>query len=450
MPFIPHTEDDVASMLATVGVADLAALFDEIPEALAAPALARLSEPLSEMQVMQRMQARAQADSGWSNFIGAGAYEHHIPAAIWQIVGRGEFYTAYTPYQAEASQGTLQLLYEWQSMMCALTGLDVSNASLYDGASALAEAILMAVRLAPERRRVLLPRSVHPLYRRAAAAIVGVQGIELVELPYCTEHGNTPAAMLAGRLDDSVAALVVPLPNFFGVLEDVHALTDAAHAAGVRVIALCNPLALALMSAPGTWGSDGADICCGEAQPFGLPLAGGGPYLGYLTAKKALARQMPGRIVGRTVDLDGRTGYTLTLQAREQHIRRAKATSNICTNQGLMVTAATLYLALTGATGLAHVASRSAANCRRLVAGVCALPGVGQRFAGPYFHECVLALPESAERVLARMREAGILAGHDLAEDYPELGPAILACATETKSAEDLAAYAAALAAALH
>ena len=450
MPFIPHTPSDIEQMLASIDAPSIDALFDEIPAELNCGGLSAIPEGLSEMAVTRLMHGRAAQDGFYSNFIGAGAYEHHIPAAVWQIVGRGEFYTAYTPYQAEASQGTLQLLYEWQSMMCALTGLDVSNASLYDGASALAEAILMAVRLAPERRRVLLPRSVHPLYRRAAAAIVGVQGIELVELPYCNEHGNTPAATLAGRLDDNVAALVVPLPNFFGVLEDVHALTDAAHAAGVRVIALCNPLALALMSAPGTWGRDGADICCGEAQPFGLPLAGGGPYLGYLTAKKALVRQMPGRIVGRTVDVDGRTGYALTLQAREQHIRRAKATSNICTNQGLMVTAATIYLALTGATGLAHVASRSAANCRRLVSTACALSGVRQRFSGPYFHECVLSLPEAAEGVLAHMRGAGILAGYDLAEDYPELGPAILACATETKSAEDLAAYAAALAAALH
>jgi glycine dehydrogenase subunit 1 len=446
MPFIPHTEQDVSTMLASIGARTIEDLFDEIPASLRETRLAAVGPALNEMAVSRLMHERAEADGRHLSFIGAGAYEHHIPAAVWQIVGRGEFYTAYTPYQAEASQGTLQLLYEFQTMMASLTALDVSNASLYDGASALAEAILMAVRACKSgHRRVLMPLSVHPLYRRAVTAIVRHQGIEIVDITYCTAGGDTPPAALDAHLGTGVAAVVIPAPNFFGAIEDVDGLTDWAHHHGALAIGLCNPLALALLKPPGEWGRQGADICCGDAQPMGIPLSGGGPYLGYLTARKALVRQMPGRIIGRTVDRDGRTGYTLTLQAREQHIRRSKATSNICTNQGLMVTAATIHMAIMGAEGLARVAAECHANLRRLRDLLCAIPGVTTAFEPPFFHETVVLLPKAVAPVLERLSRRGILGGYDLARDFPELGDALLVCATETKTVADLEQYAEAL-----
>jgi glycine dehydrogenase subunit 1 len=449
MPFIPHTQGDVAAMLERIGVPSIAALFDEIPPALLGAALAEVPAGANEMQVARLMQERAEADGRWLGFLGAGAYEHHIPAAVWQIVTRGEFYTAYTPYQAEASQGTLQLLYEFQTMMASLTGMDVSNASLYDGASALGEAVLMAVRAVKSgARRVLLPRSVHPLYRSAVRAIVGQQGIELTEVPF-DAGGRVDRAALEALGAAPFAALVLAQPNFFGVIEDPADLTDWAHSRGALVIAAVNPTALALLEPPGRWGGRGADICCGEAQPLGIPLSGGGPYLGFLTCKSALVRQLPGRLIGRTLDLDGKPGFTLTLQAREQHIRRSKATSNICTNQGLMVTAATIYLALTGAAGLERVALASHANANRLAELLCAIPGVTRIFAAPHFHELALRLPKPVAPVLEALLARRIVGGFDLAADYPELGNALLVCATETKTAEDMLACADALRAAL-
>ncbi len=437
MPFIPHTEEDVSAMLTAIGAPSIDALFDEIPSALLTGSLDDVPEGLSEMAVARLMQERAAADGFWSNFIGAGVYEHHIPAAIWQITTRGEFYSAYTPYQAEASQGTLQLIYEYQTMMTRLTGLDVSNASLYDGASALAEAVLMAVRSHKSSRRVLVPKTVHPIYRRAALATVKNQGIELVELDYDPASGRTVLPADPGVF----AGLVIPQPNFFGVLEDVHALTDWAHAQGALAIALVNPTTLAVLEAPGKWGATGADIAVGEGQPLGAPMASGGPYFGFMCCRQAFVRQMPGRIVGRTVDLDGKPGFALTLQAREQHIRRSKATSNICTNQGLVVTAATQYLALLGPQGLARVASTSHANTVALAGRLAAIPGVSRAFMSPFFHEVVLKLKDNAHDVLRALRAQGILGGLDISAWYPELGQAILVCATETKTAADLDHY---------
>jgi glycine dehydrogenase subunit 1 len=445
MPFIPHTQPDVDAMLESIGADSIAALFDEIPAELLSSDLA-LPPALNEMQITRLMHERAESDGRWLNFLGAGAYEHHIPAAVWQIVTRGEFYSAYTPYQAEASQGTLQLLYEWQTMIASLTGLDVSNASLYDGASALAEAILMAVRANRSgHRRVIVPLTVHPLYRRAVRTIVRNQGIELVELAYCPERGTCLPAALDPILAGGAAAVVVPQPNFFGLLEDVHELSQRAHAAGALVIGLCNPLSLALLEPPGEWGTGGAEIACGEAQPFGIPLSGGGPYLGYLTCKSALVRQMPGRIVGRTLDIEGKPGYTLTLQAREQHIRRSKATSNICTNQGLMVAAATIHLALTGLHGLERVAAQCHGNARSLKERLCTGDGFAPVFDVPFFHEFALRLPMPARGVLDALRRQRILGGYDLAREYPELGNALLVCATETKTDEDIDRFAKAL-----
>lgn len=439
MPFIPHTPDDVTDMLGAIGADSIEALFDEIPADLKSGKLASVPEGASEMAVTRLLQERAAQDGFWSNFIGAGVYEHHIPAAIWQVTTRGEFYSAYTPYQAEASQGTLQLIYEYQTMMTRLTGLDASNASLYDGASALAEAVLMAVRAHKGKsRRVLMPKTVHPTWRRVVVTTVKNQGIELVELDYDTATGRTVLPAEPGTF----AGLVIPQPNFFGVLEDVHAMTDWAHANGGLAIAVVNPTTLAVLEAPGHWGTTGVDICAGEGQPLGAPMSSGGPYFGFMCCRQEFVRQMPGRIVGRTVDLDGKTGFALTLQAREQHIRRSKATSNICTNQGLVVTAATQYLSLLGPEGLARVASVSHANTRALADKLAAIAGVKQAFASPYFHEVVLQLEDNAQDVLRALRAQGILGGYDLSGAYPELGNAILVCATETKTTADLDAYA--------
>jgi len=442
MPFIPHTDADIKAMLAAIGAPSVDALFDEIPERLRAGKLTQVPEGLSEMDVTRLMQERAAQDGAYLNFIGAGAYEHHIPAAVWEITTRGEFYSAYTPYQAEASQGTLQLLYEFQTMMASLTGMDVSNASLYEGASALAEAVLMAVRAHKKSRRILMPRTVHPLYRAVVQAIVENQNIELVELPYCTDGGHTIPASLKRFEGEDLAALVIPQPNFFGVLEDVDALTDWAHANNMFAIALVNPTSLALLKAPGDWGAKGADIAVGDGQPLGAPLSSGGPYYGFLCCKEPLVREMPGGIIGRTVDLDGKRGFTLTLQAREQHIRRSKATSNICTNQGLVVTASTIYMALLGPDGLERVAAACHANTNTLIEKLTTIKGVTRVFNRPVFHEAVLRLDAPAADTLRALEAQRIVGGFDLTQHYPELGESILVCATETRTAADIQQYA--------
>ncbi|MDX1252574.1 MAG: aminomethyl-transferring glycine dehydrogenase subunit GcvPA [Gammaproteobacteria bacterium] len=445
MPFIPHTEDDIHQMLAAIGVSSIEDLFDEIPPELRAEgALENIPDGMGEMDTARLMTGRAEQDGRPLCFAGAGAYDHHIPAAVWEIATRGEFYSSYTPYQAEASQGTLQLLYEYQTMMASLTGMDVSNASLYDGASALAEAVLMAVRAnrKSQSKRVLLPSTVHPVYRKVVRAIVTMQNIELVELAYCAECGHTVPEALEKYSGQDIAALVIPQPNFFGVLEEVDALTDWAHRNGALAIGLVNPVSLALLAPPGTWGEKGADIVCGEGQPLGAPLSSGGPYFGFLCCKQEHVRQMPGRIAGRTVDLDGKPGFTLTLQAREQHIRRSKATSNICTNQGLVVTAATIHMSLLGPDGLERVAGACHANTLSLVESLTAIPGVTKLFDRPLFHEAVLQLPRPAGEVLCELAAQGVLGGYDLSEDYPELGHALLVCATETRAADDIEIYA--------
>jgi glycine dehydrogenase subunit 1 len=442
MPFIPHTEDEVRAMLATIGVDSIGALFDEIPPELGVAAAHDAYEGLNEAEVMRLVHARIGQDGGYRNFIGAGAYEHHIPAAVWQLATRGEFYSSYTPYQAEASQGTLQVLYEYQSMMTALTGMDVANASLYDGASALGEAVLMAVRAHKSARKVLVPRTVHPAYRATVRTIVRNQGIELIELDYDRRLGSIAPESLAQIDAGDVAALIVPQPNFFGVLEPVGALTDWAHAHGALTIALVNPLALALIEAPGSWGARGADIAVGDGQPLGIPLSGGGPYYGFMTCRKELLRQMPGRIVGRTLDAAGEPGFTLTLQAREQHIRRSKATSNICTNQGLMVTASTIHMALLGPDGLRRVAQACHAGLMMLLGSLSAVPGVRRVFEGAAFHEAVVATSEPVAGVLRALQGQGILGGLDLQRFYPEIGDGLLVCVTETKSAWELIDYA--------
>jgi len=447
MPFIPHTEQEIDEMLEAIGIKDTDELFEEIPSHLKVSGLDGIPQGMTEMEISQLMHKRAAQNKEAVCFIGAGAYEHHIPAAVWQLTTRGEYYTAYTPYQAEASQGTLQLTYEFQSMITALTDMDVSNASLYDGASALAEAVLMAVRgnRKSKSRRILLPRTVHPAYRKTADTIVSGQNIELVEVDYDRASGTVQLDALKQAAGDDITAVVIQQPSFFGTLEDVDAITDWAHENNALVISITNPLSIAVLKPPGQWGAKGADIACGDGQPLGAPLSCGGPYYGFLCCSQALVRQMPGRIVGRTTDVDDKEGFVLTLQAREQHIRRSKATSNICTNQGLVVTASTIHMAILGPRGLENTAAACHANTRELVTQLSAIEGVRQAFSSAVFHESVLLLDRPVNEVLAALAEQDILGGYDLAKDYPELSNAMLVCATELRTEEEMMAYRTAL-----
>ena len=452
MPFVPHTEADVRDMLRTIGAAAIDDLFDEIDPALLTADFGAIDSGVDEMTMLADLSARAKRDETGPCFIGAGCYDHHIPAAVWDIAARGEFMTAYTPYQAEASQGTLQVIYEYQSMMTALTGTEVSNASVYDGASALGEAVLMAVRAqrrrpaAADAPRVAVAGACHPLYLDAAANIVRNQRIVIEQVPFGAD-GRADLAALAKRQPPT--ALIVQQPNFFGLLEPVDELARWADDNGALLIAVANPLSLAALQPPGAWAGVGADIVCGDGQPLGIPMASGGPSFGFVCTRQRFVRQLPGRIVGGTVDSQGRRGFTLTLQAREQHIRRAKATSNICTNQGLLVTAATIYLALMGATGLRRTATACCAKTRELVAALTAIDGVRQRFDAPFFHECVVDVGQDARAVAERVAAGGILGGLPLGPFFPALANCLLVCATEKRTSAEIAAFADALAKAL-
>lgn len=441
MPYIPHTEKDVAEMLEVIGVKSIDALFDEVPNDLIQADLSKIPEGINEIDMKRLMQERAPNFYPGGNFIGGGAYEHHIPAIVWEVARRGEFYTAYTPYQAEASQGTLQLIYEYQSMMAHLMNLDVANASLYDGATAMAEAVLMAARIKKNQNRILLPSNIHPHYRDVLKTILQEHDIIVEEIPFAVASGTIDLKKIASKKYSDLAAVIIPQPNFFGALEAVDELTDFAHGQNALAIAIVNPIAMALLKAPGKWGKNGADIACGEGQPLGVPLSSGGPYFGFMCTKLEFVRQLPGRIVGKTIDEKGRTGYTLTLQAREQHIRRAKATSNICTNQGLLVIAAAVYLSVMGAKGLRQVALKSHANAQELREQLANIPGVKAIFNAPFFHEFVLKLDRPVSEVLQQLSKHNIQGGLDLSEYYPELGNCILVCATETKNENDLSRY---------
>ena len=447
MPFVPHTAEDERTMLDTIGVDSIEALFDEIPEDLKSGVLNEIPAGISEMALLRLMNERARQDEVDLCFLGAGAYQHHIPSAVWDLVGRGEFMTAYTPYQAEASQGTLQVIYEFQTMIARLTGMDVANASVYEGGSAMAEAILMAVRAnkKSKSRRVLVLGTVHPNYISAARNIVNNQAIEIETTSWSGETGTVDLSALP---EGDYAAVIVPFPNFFGAIEQVDQVTTLAHERGALVIGVVNPTALALMKPPGEWGDTGADIVVGEAQPLGIPMSSGGPYCGIMCCKQSLVRQMPGRIIGKTVDTEGRIGYALTLQAREQHIRRGKATSNICTNQGLLMTAATIYMSLMGDEGLRAVASQSHTGLMHLIETVGKIDGVRRKFSAPVFHEVVLELPVPAKQVIDHMFEQGVLAGYDLGELSADLDHCLLTNVTETKTPEDIQRFADALAAA--
>lgn len=451
MPFVPHTKADEEHMLKVIGVGTIESLFDEIPAELRSGVLVNTPAAITEMALMRLMHDRARQDEVRLSFLGAGAYDHHIPAAVWDLVGRGEFMTAYTPYQAEASQGTLQVIYEFQTMISRLTGMEVANASVYEGASALAEAALMAVRANKKARsnRILCLGTLHPSYLSATRNIVTNQDIEIETLDWNDETGTVDVDVLSRFAGESIAAIIVPYPNFFGGFEAVDAVTDWAHQNNALVIAVVNPMALALLTPPGEWGESGADIVVGEAQPLGIPVASGGPYCGFMCCRMSLVRQMPGRIIGQTEDLDGRRGFALTLQAREQHIRRAKATSNICTNQGLLVTAATIYMSLMGDEGLLSVATHSHRGMMQLLARATAIKGVESRFSGPVFHEAAIRLPVPAVKVLVHMAGNGVLGGYDLGQVHSGLADCMLTNVTETKTEADIESFCVALEAAI-
>jgi glycine dehydrogenase subunit 1 len=406
------------------------------------------------MEVGRLMMERAARTAGRSTSSARAPTSTTSRRPVWAITTRGEIYSAYTPYQAEASQGTLQAIYEYQTMIASLTGMQVSNASLYDGASALAEAALMAVRAPPQvevlARSSCRARSIPQLPQACARA--PPPATRASPSRNCRTSRRAAARLLealAPYEGQDITAIAIQQPNFFGQLEEVDELVGWARANGALVIAVVNPTSLALLKPPGEWGEGGVDIACGEGQPLGVPLSSGGPYFGFMTTRMEHVRQMPGRIVGRTVDLDGRPGFTLTLQAREQHIRRGKATSNICTNQGLLMTAATIYMTLLGPAGLERVAAASMANTRRLVEALARVKGVRTAFEGARFHEAVLQLDRPVRGVLETLAARGIVGGHDLGRDYPELGNALLVCATETRTQADIDQYAAALGEAL-
>jgi glycine dehydrogenase subunit 1 len=437
MTYSPHTDADHRRMLSAIGVESIDELFDDIPSNVRASAWS-LPEPLVEQEVraeLSRLAARNRIPE--VSFLGAGVYRHLVPAVVAEVIGRPEFATSYTPYQPEVSQGTLQSIYEFQSLICELTGMEVASASHYDGATATAEAALMACRLT-RRSRVAVSAGVNPDYRRVLETYCSGPGVEVVTVPIDLAAGGTgttdPSAA-AQALGDDVACLVAAQPNFYGQLEPMPELADAAHAAGAQLVAVVEPVSLALLQEPGAYG---ADIVTAEGQPLGIPASFGGPYVGLMAARMASVRQMPGRLVGATRDVEGRKGYVLTLQAREQHIRREKAASNICTNQALMALAATAYLCSVGPEGLREVADRSTIQARHLAAALEDAGLAEPRFAGPYFSEVTLRVPDAARRHAALL-ERGIVAGYLAGRDEPALGDTLLLAATELTTDDEIA-----------
>ena len=436
MAYSPHTPADREQMLAAVGVDSVDDLFADISPRFR-PGSFEIPPPLVEQQVraeLARLAARNRIAE--VSFLGAGAYRHLVPSVVNEVIGRSEFSTSYTPYQPEVSQGTLQSIYEFQSLICELTGMEVASASHYDGATATAEAALMACRLT-RRDRIVVSGALSPDYRRVLATYCSGPGIEIAELPADLSaggSGQTDATAEKGVIDERTACLVVAQPNFVGQVEPMAELAELAHAAGAQLVAVVEPTSLAVLAAPGSYG---ADIVAAEGQPLGIPVSFGGPYLGLMAANMASVRQMPGRLVGATRDAQGRRGYVLTLQAREQHIRREKAASNICTNQALCALAATAYLAAVGPQGLREVAELSMTQARHM-ASALETAGLGERrFSGAYFSEVAIQLPQ-AERRHAQLAEQGIVAGLPLGRDFPELADTLLLAATELTSDADI------------
>jgi glycine dehydrogenase subunit 1 len=430
MTFNPHTQEDRQAMLAATGMSSIEELFGAIPSNVRFPTL-NLPETLSEQEAFRRLsQLSARNLNTLENpsFLGAGIYNHYVPAAVQQIIFRGEFYTAYTPYQPEVAQGTLQAIYEYQTMICALTGMEVSNASLYDGATALAEGALLTVSLPKKRTRVVIAGTVHPHYKRVVHTYTGGIGVEVVELPVPIDGLKADPSAFDEYLDENLACLIVQYPNFFGTIEDIQAMADKAHSVGANLVVSSYPTALGLLKPPGELG---ADVVTGEGQPLGNVQTFGGPVVGILATQQRLVRQMPGRLVGIAHDSEGKRGFVLALQTREQHIRREKATSNICTNQGLMALAASVYLATLGPQGLRGVAEVCYQNAHYLAAQLEATGKFKVMNDGAFFNEFTVACDEDPASLNARLRQARITGGHELVNVSPDLGNQILLAATE-------------------
>jgi glycine dehydrogenase subunit 1 len=435
MNYTPHTEEDVRKMLDVIGIGSTEELFGPVPEKLRLKEL-DLPPGISEMEavsLVNDLAARARADAPALSFIGGGAYEHFIPSVVDAMISRSEFYTAYTPYQPEVSQGTLRAIFEFQTMICELTGMEVANASMYDGSSALAEAVLMAVRITGGSR-VLLPRSLHPFYKEVVKTYVHGIGLEIVEIPW-SEAGTLDLEALDQELRADTAAVVVQNPNFLGVLESLSEIGDLVNRSSAAYIAAVNPISLGVIAPPGDFG---ADIVVGDGQPLGIPLSFGGPYVGFFATRDKHVRKMPGRVCGQTTDVDGKRGFVLTLQTREQHIRRDRATSNICTNQTLCATAATVYMASLGPRGLEEVGMLNWNRSHRARKALTDLKGVHDRFPGNSFNEFVVETDKPALETLAALEARGISGGIDLGRFYPELDRCILTCVTETKTDTDV------------
>jgi glycine dehydrogenase subunit 1 len=433
--FTPHTEAQVRAMLAALGLGSVEELFDAIPARLRRRDLLDVPPPMPEIELRRHFRELTAANRDVAArpcFLGAGIYDHYVPAAVGTVVGRSEFYTSYTPYQPEMSQGTLQAIYEFQTMIARLTGMDVANASMYDGATALAEAVLMA-REITSRPEVIVARSVHPAWRRVTQTYLSGLETRAVEVGYA--DGALDLGALEAALSEKTACVAVQQPNFLGAIEPLHEIADRAHRAGALLVVGVNPIALGLLEPPG---ASGADIVVGEGQPLGLGMSFGGPLVGLFACRAEHMRRMPGRVAGATADREGRRGYTLTLQTREQHIRRERATSNICTNQGLCMLAATAYLSLMGKSGLRDVAEQCLQKAHYAFDQLTRLPGFRPAFASPFFHEFALRCPIPPVEVNRCLSEAGILGGYPLGRDYPELSDALLLCVTEQRSKEEI------------
>ncbi|MBU1864144.1 MAG: aminomethyl-transferring glycine dehydrogenase subunit GcvPA [Candidatus Omnitrophica bacterium] len=435
MSYASLTDHDRKVMLQEIGVTDFEELCAAIPRQLRNPVI-KLPHPLSELELRTMVRSLAHQNKSTDtvlSFIGAGAYEHFIPSVVHHVTSRSEFYTAYTPYQAEASQGTLQAMYEYQSMMCTLTGMDVSNASHYDGATSMAEAALVSMSV-KKRKKVIVASSVHPEYRQVLKTYLRGTAGECIEIPF-TSEGMLDSSRFKTALHEDVACCIVQSPNFFGIVENFSEIEKLIHACGAHFIIVANPLSLARFKSPGEWN---ADIACGEAQVFGNPLSFGGPYLGYFAVKKELMRKIPGRLVGLSHDSEGRRMFTLTLQTREQHIRRERATSNICSNQALCALAAGVYLTTLGKEGLRQVADLNIQNANYLREAFTSVLECEITFTGPIFNEFVIRINKDVEKIIAALLKKGIYAGLSLQRFYPKLKNELLVCATETKTKEDL------------
>jgi len=436
MRFIPHTEQDIREMLKKIGLRNIDELFASIPDTLRLrDTVLDLPTALSETELVstfKHTQKRNPDPDEMSTFLGAGAYRHYSPALIGNLVLRGEFSTSYTPYQPEVSQGTLQAIFEFQTMIVMLTGMDIANASMYDGASALAEAVLMAHRI-NGKNEFLIARAVHPEYRQTVTTYLRGTDHQLIDVPY-DSRGKTDLEFIRSNLSDKTSAVVLQTPNFFGIVEEYEALgKELAERDALLIVAVTEPLSLGILKPPG---ERGADIVVGEAQSFGLPVSFGGPYVGFFATREQYVRQVPGRVTGETTDRDGRRAFVLTLSTREQHIRRERATSNICTNQGLCALAATVYLAVMGKQGLRELAVLNLRKADYLKNKLSKVGGFEIRFNADTFNEFVLKCPKPATEVRDSLLEHKILAGLPLGGHYPELADSLLLCATEMNTVE--------------